>query len=122
MIALAVLAAFVLLRATDSSPVQLLRFKVFDSFQQITPRKDSNQPVVIIDLDDESLAALGQWPWPRTLIAKLMLKLKKAGVAGVAYDIVFAEPDRTSPGLLADTVRGLDCLTSAPMEQISGIS
>ena len=71
MIALAVLTAFVLLRATDSSPVQLLRFKVFDSFQQITPRKDSNQPVVIIDLDDESLAALGQWPWPRTLIAKL---------------------------------------------------
>jgi adenylate cyclase len=118
MIALAVLTAFVLLRATDSSPVQLLRFKVFDSFQQITPRKDSNQPVVIIDLDDESLAALGQWPWPRTLIAKLMLKLKKAGVAGVAYDIVFAEPDRTSPGLLADTVRGLDKETIAKLKKL----
>ena len=117
-IALAVLAAFVLLRATDSQPVQLLRFKVFDGFQQITPRKDSNQPVVIIDLDDESLAALGQWPWPRTLIAKLMLKLKKAGVVSVAFDIVFAEPDRTSPGLLADTVRGLDKKTKAKLKKL----
>ncbi|MDP6590799.1 MAG: adenylate/guanylate cyclase domain-containing protein [Alphaproteobacteria bacterium] len=108
LIALGVLAAFVVLRATDSQPIQLLRFKVFDSYQQITPREDSKQPVVIIDLDDESLAELGQWPWPRTLLAKLVLKLKKSGVVGVAYDIVFAEPDRTSPGLLAESVRGLD--------------
>ncbi len=108
LIALGVLAAFVILRATDSQPIQLLRFKVFDSYQQITPREDSRQPVVIIDLDDESLAEFGQWPWPRTLLAKLVLKLKKSGVVGVAYDIVFAEPDRTSPGLLAESVRGLD--------------
>jgi len=108
LIALGVLVAFIALRATDSQPIQLLRYKVFDGFQQVSPRADSNQPVVIIDLDDESLAELGQWPWPRTLLAKLVLKLKKAGVAGVAYDIVFAEPDRTSPGLLAESVRGLD--------------
>ena len=108
LVALSVLAAFVILRATDSQPVQLLRYKVFDGYQQIEPRDNSRQPVVIIDLDDESLEELGQWPWPRTLIAKLVLKLKKAGVVGVAYDIVFAEPDRTSPGLLADSIRGLD--------------
>ncbi len=108
LIALGVLAAFVVLRATDSQPIQLLRFKVFDGYQQITPREDSKQPIVIIDLDDESLAEVGQWPWPRTQVAKLMLKLKKAGVASVAYDIVFAEPDRTNPGVLATSVRGLD--------------
>ena len=108
LIALGVLAAFVVLRATDSQPIQLLRFKVFDGYQQITPREDSKQPIVIIDLDDESLAEVGQWPWPRTQVAKLMLKLKKAGEASVAYDIVFAEPDRTNPGVLATSVRGLD--------------
>ncbi len=58
LIALAVLGAFVLLRVTDSQPVQLLRFKVFDGFQQINPREDSKQPVVIIDLDDERKAAM----------------------------------------------------------------
>jgi adenylate cyclase len=118
MIALAVLVAFVILRATDSQPVQLLRFKVFDSYQQISPRADSKQPVVIIDLDDESLAEYGQWPWPRTLLAKLVLKLKKAGVVSVAYDIVFSEPDRTSPGLLADSVRGLDKKTKEKLRKM----
>ena len=118
MIALAVLVAFVILRATDSQPVQLLRFKVFDGYQQISPRADSKQPVVIIDLDDESLAEYGQWPWPRTLLAKLVLKLKKAGVVSVAYDIVFSEPDRTSPGLLADSVRGLDKKTKEKLRKM----
>ena len=118
LIALGVLAAFIVLRATDSQPVQLLRFKVFDGYQQITPRADSNQPVVIIDLDDESLAEHGQWPWPRTLLAKLVLKLKKAGVVAVAYDIVFSEPDRTSPGLLADSIRGLDKKTKEKLRKM----
>ncbi len=118
LIALGVLVAFIALRATDSQPIQLLRFKVFDSFQQISPREHSNQPIVIIDLDDESLAEVGQWPWPRTTIAKLMLKLKKYGTAAVAYDIVFAEPDRTSPGLLADSVRGLDKTTKEKLKKM----
>ncbi len=118
LVALSVLAAFVILRATDSQPIQLLRYKVFDGYQQIEPRADSRQPVVIIDLDDESLKELGQWPWPRTLLAKLVLKLKKAGVVGVAYDIVFAEPDRTSPGLLADSIRGLDKKTKKMLRKM----
>ena len=118
MIALGVLVAFIALRATDSQPIQLLRFKVFDGFQQITPREDSKQPVVIIDLDDDSLNEIGQWPWPRTTIAKLMLKLKKYGVVAIANDIVFAEPDRTSPGLLADSVRGLDKATKEKLKKM----
>ena len=117
-IALGVLVAFVILRVTDSQPVQLLRFKVFDGYQQISPRADSKQPVVIIDLDDESLAEYGQWPWPRTLLAKLVLKLKKAGVVSVALDIVFSEPDRTSPSLLADSVRGLDKKTKEKLRKM----
>ncbi|MBI07225.1 MAG: adenylate/guanylate cyclase domain-containing protein [Rhodospirillaceae bacterium] len=118
MIALGVLVAFIALRATDSQPIELLRFKVFDGFQQITPREDSKQPVIIVDLDDDSLNEIGQWPWPRTTIAKLMLRLKKYGVVAVANDIVFAEPDRTSPGLLADSIRGLDKDTKAKLKKM----
>ena len=98
MIALGVLVAFIAIRATDSQPIQLLRFKVFDGFQQTTPREDSKQPVVIVDLDDDSLNEVGQWPWPRTTIAKLMLRLKKYGGVAVANDIVFAEPDAAIAG------------------------
>ena len=118
LIALGVLAAFILLRATDSQPVQLLRYKVFDGYQQISPRADSKQPVAIIDIDDESLAEIGQWPWSRVQVAKLVLKLKKYGVAAVAFDIVFAEADRTSPNLLADSVRGLDKQTKEKLRKM----
>jgi len=80
-----------------------LRFLVFDSYLRMEPRTYEPVPVRIVDLDDESLSRLGQWPWPRTLVAKLVDRLNDMGAAAIAFDIVFAEPDRTSPEhLLAD--------------------
>ncbi|HLI14040.1 MAG TPA: adenylate/guanylate cyclase domain-containing protein [Alphaproteobacteria bacterium] len=84
-----------------------LRFLVFDSFYRLKPRPYTPLPVRIVDLDDESLARLGQWPWPRTLVAKLVDRLDALGAAAIAFDIVFAEPDRTSPRRLAETWEGL---------------
>ena len=72
----------------------------FDFYQRMAPRAATNSPVAIVDVDDKSLAAIGQWPWPRTIIAQLVEKLAKAGAVVVAFDIDFAEPDRTSPKLL----------------------
>jgi len=74
-----------------------VRLKVFDTYQRINPRPYLESPVRIVDIDDESLARLGQWPWPRTQIAELIRRLFDAGAAVVAFDAVFAEPDRTSP-------------------------
>lgn len=56
--------------------------------------------VVIVDLDEKSLNHLGQWPWPRYRMALLLKKLQQAGVRAVGMDILFAEPDRTSPAIL----------------------
>ena len=58
----------------------------------------------IVDIDDETLRRLGQWPWPRTGIAELTQRLSDAGAANIVFDIVFSEPDRTSPARLADRV------------------
>jgi adenylate cyclase len=55
---------------------------------------------VIVDIDDKSLAEYGQWPWPRYRVALLLGLLKNAGVRAVGLDILFAEPDRTSPSVL----------------------
>ena len=70
---------------------------VFDVFQRLEPRAYVESPVRVVDLDDASLERIGQWPWPRTDVAQLLVNLANAGVAAVALDIVFAEPDRTSP-------------------------
>ena len=52
--------------------------------------------VRIVDIDDQSLARIGQWPWPRSKIAELVDRLGSSAAA-VAFDIVFAEPDASSP-------------------------
>ena len=59
------LAVFLSVRAWDPVAVETLRLKLFDLYQQIQPREVTQQAVVIIDVDDESLAEFGQWPWPR---------------------------------------------------------
>ena len=68
----------------------------FDTFQRILPREVyAEDPVVIIDIDDRSLAEIGQWPWPRNQLAKLTNQAYAAAALG--FDIVFAEADRTNP-------------------------
>jgi adenylate cyclase len=119
LIALAILCAFIALRVVDPSPLQTLRLKVFDLYQQIEPRdSETKQPVRIVDLDEASLAAYGQWPWPRTLVAQLLDQLVLYQTGPIGFDIVFAEPDRTSPGLIAGTLPGLDEATRDALEQL----
>ena len=68
----------------------------FDTFQRILPREVyPEDPVVIIDIDDRSLAEIGQWPWSRNQLANLTNQTYAAAALG--FDIVFAEPDRTNP-------------------------
>jgi adenylate cyclase len=93
-----VLAAMIGLRIWDPLPLQHMRLLVFDIYQRLEPRiYDERMPVKIVDVDDDSLARVGQWPWPRSVIAKMVEHLAQAGAAAIAFDIVFAEPDRSSP-------------------------
>jgi adenylate cyclase len=78
--------------------VERLRSLVFDYDQQIEPRPYSpNIPVRVVDIDDASLARLGQWPWPRHRLADLARHLFAQGAAVVAFDILFSEQDRSTP-------------------------
>jgi len=83
-------------------PLKILRNTVFDQYQRWQPRQYQPQPVHIIDIDDASLARLGQWPWPRTRIAELTSRLQSAGAASIGFDVIFAEHDRTSPKTMID--------------------
>src|SRR6476646_861496 len=48
--------------------------------------------VVIVDIDDRSLSAIGQWPWRRNVIANLIGRLRASGSASIALDVLLAEP------------------------------
>jgi adenylate cyclase len=91
------------LRVWDPTPVARLRSLVFDAYQRLDPRSfDPALPVRIVDIDEESLKQVGQWPWPRTVLAELVDKLATGGAAAIGFDMVFPEPDRMSP---ANTLR-----------------
>jgi adenylate cyclase len=72
----------------------------FDFYQRLAPREAGDIPIRIVDVDEASLKEFGQWPWPRSLSAQLIDKLREAGAVVVGFDVVFAEADRTSPKLL----------------------
>lgn len=101
LLAFLLLGTVVLLRILEPGPVTGLRDLYFDRLQQAHPRVEQNLPVLIVDINDESLEALGQWPWPRTLIAGMVDRLAEAGAIVLAFDILFSEPDRFSPKALA---------------------
>lgn len=100
---LAVLACAALVAFDPAKVLSLARDRVFDAYQRISPRVYADPAtkglpgVLYVDIDDSSLAKLGQWPWPRTLLATLIDKLNAAGAKVIVFDIVFAEADRTSP-------------------------
>ena len=101
-IAVLVLINALLLRAIDPGALVRLRDFAFDSFQRLKPRVyHEGTPVRIVDIDEAALAEFGQWPWPRTLVARLVDKLTEKGAAVIAFDVVFADPDRTSISRMA---------------------
>jgi adenylate cyclase len=69
----------------------------FDSFQWAAPRGVANLPVVIVDIDDESLQQFGRWPWPRTRLAQLIDSTHRLGALAVGLDIIMPEADSQSP-------------------------
>ncbi|MCL4767654.1 MAG: adenylate/guanylate cyclase domain-containing protein [Hyphomicrobiaceae bacterium] len=101
---LILLALIVIVRIADPVPIARLRLLGFDTFQLLAPRDyDPGLPVRIVDIDDKSLEEVGQWPWPRSILAELTRKLADSGAAVVGYDIIMAEPDRP----VADAIRRL---------------
>ena len=78
-------------------PVRELRNMLFDSYQRLFPRARISAPAMIVAVDEASLARYGQWPWPRARVAELLRTISADDPAAVGVDILFPEPDGTSP-------------------------
>ncbi len=107
--AVLILSLAVFLRLIDPAPVANLRLSAFDSYLRANPRQaDPDYPVRIVAIDEASLKELGQWPWPRTVLAKLYDRLTNAGVKTISLDVILAEEDRLSPSAFAKTIAQTD--------------
>ncbi|MCE5242049.1 MAG: adenylate/guanylate cyclase domain-containing protein [Syntrophobacteraceae bacterium] len=85
----------------EPSLFQYFDRKMYDFLMAKVPRQVPTQVPAIVEIDEKSLAAYGQWPWPRYRIARLLEAIREDGAMGVGIDTLFAEPDRTSPANLA---------------------
>jgi adenylate cyclase len=99
------MTALVVLLAWLSPPIlDRAQDAVFDGYQRASPRAyDPEAPVHIIDIDEAALDLYGQWPWPRSYMAALTDRLFAHGAAAVGYDVLFPEPDRTSPERIVES-------------------
>ena len=90
-----------------------LESSVYDTLLRAAPVHRPDSRIVIVDIDERSLSAVGQWPWRRDVIGALIARLRDLGASTVALDIVFAESDRfertgagtSTDAALADTLR-----------------
>jgi adenylate cyclase len=114
----ALLGAFITLRIWDPGPLENLKLRSFDFYQALKPREVKLKPVVIIDIDEDSLNAVGQWPWPRTVLSELIARLQQAGAAAIGFDVLFPEPDRMSPASVAKTLSQIDGETRRRLETL----
>ena len=89
----------------DPVMMQGIRLAQFDQMQRWHPRPYTPTAVRVVDIDEASLKTYGQWPWPRTRIAELVQRLHVAGAKVIAFDVLLAEPDRTSPKAMAELWR-----------------
>jgi len=117
-VCIVLLFALVPLRLADPRPLEELRVRTFDFFQVLRPRPQELRPVVIVDIDEESLKAIGQWPWPRTTVADLITQITRLSAVAIGFDIIFPEPDRMSPAIAERSFRGIDAETRAKLDTL----
>jgi serine phosphatase RsbU (regulator of sigma subunit)/CHASE2 domain-containing sensor protein len=103
-----VLAACALVLALDLPALAPWREPLFDAYQKLLPRSRVSAPAIIVEIDEPSLEARGQWPWPRSLVADLMHAIARAGPAAVGVDLLFVEPDRAAAGADAALAQALE--------------
>jgi adenylate cyclase len=94
---LLLLLALLGLQVWNPGPVEAVRLKVFDAYQRTRPAPIPARHTLIVDIDDKSLAAIGQWPWDRATVARLVAIIASEHPDAIGLDIVFPEPDRLSP-------------------------
>ena len=114
------------LQFSSNSTIKLLlaRFEgiVYDLRLRATlvNRPITEQTILIIDIDEQSLAAEGRWPWSRRKVANMVNKLADAGVAVVAFDILFSEPERNPVDSVTQHLRANNIFVPPPLAEVRG--
>jgi serine phosphatase RsbU (regulator of sigma subunit)/CHASE2 domain-containing sensor protein len=115
-----VLAALLACTFLPFPPAIGLRLALFDAYQNLKPRRLQALPASIVAIDEKSLSQIGQWPWPRTVVARIVGEIARAGPAAIGIDVLFPEPDRMSPQQTAALVEQVDPALARKLRALPG--
>ena len=76
-----------------STPInqRLIDWKVYDFYNSYYPQDESNNSIVIIDIDDQSIESIGQWPWPRFRLAEALRFINEGKPSSILVDILLSD-------------------------------
>ena len=91
------LIILIALKIANPSFIKSISYISFDLYQKAFPLKKQDSNVVIIDIDEKSLSKFGQFPWNRSVFAKIIDKVHKTKPKAIGFDVFFTEKDKQSP-------------------------
>jgi len=97
LIYLIILILLIALKIANPSFVKSISNLSFDLYQKVFTLKKTDSDVVIIDIDEKSLGKFGQFPWSRSVFAKILEKVNQSNPKAIGFDIFFTEKDKQSP-------------------------
>ena len=85
------------LKIINPSFIKSISYLSFDLYQKVFPLEKRDTDVIIIDIDEKSLGKFGQFPWNRSVFAKIIENVNLANPKAIGFDIFFSEKDKQSP-------------------------
>ena len=87
----------ILLKFANLNFIKSVSFLGFDLYQKVFPLKNVDSQVIIVDIDEKSLGKFGQFPWSRSVFAKIIENVNSSNPKAIGFDVFFTEQDKQSP-------------------------
>ena len=94
---LLILILLIVLKTINPTFIKSISFLSFDMYQKVFPLKKNDSNVIIIDIDEKSLNKFGQFPWNRSIFAKIIENVDSTNPKAIGFDVFFSEKDKQSP-------------------------
>ena len=97
LIYISILLLLISLKISNPNIVKSVSFLSFDLYQKVFPLRKQNSDVIIVDIDEKSLSKFGQFPWNRSVFAKILSNINEAEPKVIGFDVFFSEKDKQTP-------------------------
>ena len=115
-----ILLILIIIRIQNPEFVKSISSISFDSYQKIFKYNEKQDDIIIVDIDEPSLAKFGQFPWGRNVFSKILENINKEDPKSVGFDIFFSEKDKQSPEEIIKTYSIEDVNIKNALQSIEG--